>query len=221
MEWTRYRAPSIGSWLSPGPDRQMRLADVEVSELRRDEIPAAAEVVALAMCDNPTQVDVHGGDRARRVRHLRAMGKTILRTRREPGIAAREDGAIVGLVSAVEPGGCSPPAASQLRTLPLFFRLGPRTAARLAAYGSDWVKHDPREPHWHVGPVAVRPDRQGRGVGSEMMAAFCRRMEERGGTVYLETDKEENVPFYRKFGFEVIEEADLLSVRHWFMRRAF
>jgi hypothetical protein len=36
---------------------------------------------------------------------------------------------------------------------------------------------------------------------------------------YLETDKYENVCFYRKFGFDIIAEAEVLEVPTWFMSR--
>jgi hypothetical protein len=36
---------------------------------------------------------------------------------------------------------------------------------------------------------------------------------------YLETDKPENVRLYQRFGFRVIESADVLGVRNWFMSR--
>ena len=36
----------------------------------------------------------------------------------------------------------------------------------------------------------------------------------------LETDKPENVTFYRKFGFETVDEITVLGMRTWFMRRA-
>jgi hypothetical protein len=37
---------------------------------------------------------------------------------------------------------------------------------------------------------------------------------------FLETDKPENVTFYRKFGFQSIDEIAILGLRTWFMRRA-
>jgi hypothetical protein len=45
-------------------------------------------------------------------------------------------------------------------------------------------------------------------------------MDDCGMLLYLETDKSENVPFYQKFGFTVVAEADVLGVPNWFMSRA-
>jgi aminoglycoside 6'-N-acetyltransferase I len=46
---------------------------------------------------------------------------------------------------------------------------------------------------WQLHPLAVRPDRQGRGVGRALVAALEDRVRERGGTtIYLGTDDEDN-----------------------------
>jgi hypothetical protein len=37
---------------------------------------------------------------------------------------------------------------------------------------------------------------------------------------YLETDKFDNVGFYEKFGFRVVEEGAVLGIPNWFMCRA-
>jgi hypothetical protein len=42
-------------------------------------------------------------------------------------------------------------------------------------------------------------------------------MDDCGMLLYLETDKSENVPFYQKFGFTVVAEADVLGVPNWFI----
>jgi hypothetical protein len=36
---------------------------------------------------------------------------------------------------------------------------------------------------------------------------------------YLETDKPENVTFYKRFGFEVVDEHPVLGIKNWFMLR--
>jgi hypothetical protein len=51
------------------------------------------------------------------------------------------------------------------------------------------------------------------------MADFCTRMDQCAGLAYLETDKRENVRFYRRFGFAVVAQAEVLGVRNWFMSR--
>jgi hypothetical protein len=52
-----------------------------------------------------------------------------------------------------------------------------------------------------------------------MVGAFCQRMDQEQMPLYLETDKFENVAFYQKVGFTVIEEAAVLGIPNWFMSR--
>jgi predicted N-acetyltransferase YhbS len=87
-----------------------------------------------------------------------------------------------------------------------------RLVTTAARYGCEIVGPD-------VGPVAVDPHLQGLGIGSDLMRALCRRMDAAGEEAYLETDKEINVRFYERFGFEVVGEEDVLGVPGWIMLR--
>jgi ribosomal protein S18 acetylase RimI-like enzyme len=55
--------------------------------------------------------------------------------------------------------------------------------------------------------IAVRPESQGRGIGKELVEAFCRELAERGAkAVCLTTDRDHNDGvnrFYQKLGFTV------------------
>jgi ribosomal protein S18 acetylase RimI-like enzyme len=82
-----------------------------------------------------------------------------------------------------------------------------------------WTRRDPEERHWHIGPLAVDSHLQGMGVGSLLMQVFCAQMDAAREDAYLETDKEINVRFYERFGFEVVGEQEVLDVTNWFMLR--
>jgi predicted N-acetyltransferase YhbS len=97
--------------------------------------------------------------------------------------------------------------------------IGLPTAARFGSWRREWAKRDPEEPHVHLGPIAVDRDRQGEGIGSLIMGEHCRRLDAAGAVGYLETDKEINVAFYERFGYETIDEAEVIGVPNWFMRR--
>ena len=81
-------------------------------------------------------------------------------------------------------------------------------------------KHHPRQPHWHLGPVAVVPERQGQGIGSRLLEHFCSYVDKTGEMAFLETDKLENARLYERFGFSIAAEALSLGVRNWFMWRS-
>jgi predicted N-acetyltransferase YhbS len=78
---------------------------------------------------------------------------------------------------------------------------------------------DLAEPRWHLGPVAVEPRLQGQGIGTALLTACCSYLNDHAMVSYLETDKYENVCFYRKFGFDVIAEDEVLGVPTWRMSR--
>jgi len=90
---------------------------------------------------------------------------------------------------------------------------------RVLKWADEWARRDLAEPHWHLGPVAVDPHLQGKGIGGALLAKFCVRMDDSGALSYLETDKSENVRFYERFGFTVIAESKILGVPNWFMSR--
>jgi ribosomal protein S18 acetylase RimI-like enzyme len=64
----------------------------------------------------------------------------------------------------------------------------------------------PDEPHWHLECLAVDPDRQGQGIGSQVLSFGLRRADEVGSACGLETSNERTMALYRRFGFEVRDE---------------
>jgi GNAT superfamily N-acetyltransferase len=93
--------------------------------------------------------------------------------------------------------------------------------ARIGEWLTAWASRDPADTrHWHLGPIAADAPLQGQGIGSVMMEEFCRRADEAGDAAYLETDKDVNVRFYERFGFETVAEATVLGQPNWFMSRA-
>ena len=90
---------------------------------------------------------------------------------------------------------------------------------RAIVFGAATVANDLAEPHWHVGPVSVEPGCQGLGIGTKLLAALCRGLDEEQGIGFLETDKPENVRLYERFGFAVTHIVDILGATVWHMRR--
>jgi GNAT superfamily N-acetyltransferase len=64
----------------------------------------------------------------------------------------------------------------------------------------------PKEPHWYLATLGTEPSLQGKGRGSALMSSMMERVDESGQPAYLESSKERNVPFYARFGFDVVEE---------------
>jgi len=66
-------------------------------------------------------------------------------------------------------------------------------------------KHAPGD-HWYLLILGTDPDQQGNGNGSACIEIGAAQAQEAGLPVYLETMVEDNVAFYEKRGFEVVEE---------------
>lgn len=199
---------------------ELDLARVEVGDLRPDEQADAVAVVARAMSTSPMSRAVIGPDPDRCYRQLVRFFTRLYRfAEHQRPLVARLDGRIVASTNDLVDGACRAGTALKLRSLPAVLAAGPRTAARTVRWLSDWEQRDPDAPHSHYGPFGVEPALQGRGIGSLVMAEYTRRLDEGGEDAYLETDKPENVALYGRFGFEVIEEAEVLGVANWFMWR--
>jgi GNAT superfamily N-acetyltransferase len=67
----------------------------------------------------------------------------------------------------------------------------------------------PREPHWYLEGIGTDPPKQRRGVGAALIAPGLAHCDRDGVPAFLETQKETNVPYYRRFGFEVSGELDV------------
>jgi ribosomal protein S18 acetylase RimI-like enzyme len=83
-----------------------------------------------------------------------------------------------------------------------------------------WAAHHPPDPHSHLGPIAVRREYQGRGIGRLLMEHYCTCLDARGQASYPEADNQENVRFYQRFGFEILREPNILGVVNTFIWRS-
>lgn len=82
-----------------------------------------------------------------------------------------------------------------------------------------WCHLDPQEPHIHLGPIGVIPGSQRQGIGTALMNRYIDGLEEERSVGYLETDRLENVQFYKKFGFVVKHEEVVIDTPTWYMSR--
>jgi ribosomal protein S18 acetylase RimI-like enzyme len=83
-----------------------------------------------------------------------------------------------------------------------------------------WSIRDPVDQHWHLGPIGVLPTHRRQGLGSSLMSVFCNQVDKCSAKAYLETDLDENVLFYKKFGFEVVSTSSIFNVENKYMTRA-
>ena len=134
------------------------------------------------------------------------------------------NGRLVGVAAWVPPGAYPLGVASQARG---FFGAGRAMALRPKGlrdglrYMNAIERAHPKDPMWYLLLLVVDPSVQRAGIGAHLQEPVLERADEDGVDCYLETQSEDNLPYYRRFGYEV--EAELGPVPGgpplWTMRR--
>ena len=128
-------------------------------------------------------------------------------------------GALVGASVAWPPGTCRPSFATRVRVLSTALTLGLGVATRVSAAHSTWRRHDPTEPHLHLGAIAVDRRVENAGIKELLVLRHVRRLDATGLPGYVSTDSSDEVDFFAGFGYAVREEHEVVGVRCWTMRR--
>lgn len=195
----------------------------EIRELDANQLGEAARVVGRGMRDNPLHYRAFGDDDDRREAILIRLFLPVLRLYLTKGavLGAFDEGRLVGVCGMVRPGRCQPTTGEKLRLISSLLRSAPLPSLRaVLTWTGAWRRRDPGRSHWHLGPVAVDRELQGRGIGRAMITEFCRRVDALGAVAYLETDKASNVAFYEHYHFETKQQAPVLGIPNWFMIRS-
>ena len=90
----------------------------------------------------------------------------------------------------------------------LFFHTGLGMIRKLLVYESFAMKLKKKytgHVDWYVFNLSVRQSAQGKGIASKLMRPMLHFCDDEKMLVYLETNKESNVPMYRHYGFELQE----------------
>ena len=76
-------------------------------------------------------------------------------------------------------------------------------------------------PHWHLSPMGVKPEYQGKGHGSKLMRSMLRKLDEEKLPCFLETQNKNNVEIYKHYGFNIIDKTTIpdAKLEHWSMLR--
>lgn len=99
--------------------------------------------------------------------------------------------------------------------------MGEETDERFDEYTKIKKALMPDEPHTYVVSLVVKPGKQGKGYGGQLLEEICSlsKSDPNSKSTMLDTTKEINVRFYEKHGFEVIGESELGACPIFLMRR--
>jgi GNAT superfamily N-acetyltransferase len=177
--------------------------DMRTSTVRRAaaaDVPALAGIIADAFFADPTMLWIVPDGERRRV-----AGPVLFRpyasgTQRVGGAWISHDGAGAALWT---PPGQAVPAEDEAEAFgqQLAEVLDDGELARVDALVTAFDEHLPTEAHAHLQLHGVRPDAQGRGLGSALLEAALTELDRDGVPAYLEATNAGSRRLYERHGF--------------------
>jgi GNAT superfamily N-acetyltransferase len=182
------------------------------------EQPAVVGAVARAFYDDPLfgHFLPHHVQQTKGILAFMASGVADAKPFNEIWVA-RTDGAIAAAAVWLPPGGYPRGRRRELVTLlrgaPTFAYSGRRVAGALRLTGAvDKAHHQLTEPHFYLAILGADPRWQRTGAGSAAIQPVLDRCDAEGLPAYLETQKEENLAYYARHAFDVVEQLEVHGV---------
>jgi len=199
---------------------------LELLNLDRRTLDEIAVVATEAFADDPFFVFLMANERIRR-RALGIFFRAMVGESRPGAVVhgARDaSGRLVGVAAFVRPGAWPLSIGAQVRQLrSALVAMIPRPRALID--GSRYLfaieSIHPKEEMWYLQLLAVDPSAQRGGIGGALQEQVYPQADREGLVSYLETQKEANLAYYRRFGYEL--DRELHPVKKgpplWTMRR--
>jgi GNAT superfamily N-acetyltransferase len=196
---------SQGEVLTPTAADRPRPAGGDIRKMTAAEVAPVAVTLAQAFYEDP-HFRWFVRDDATRMRKLEHGFGTFVRRVWLPKDEGYVHERMIGAALWMPPGTWHLSPLSQLLLLPAIVRdLRADTPRLLKALNYIEKKH-PREAHWYLPIIGVRPAWQGRGYGAALLRAMLERCDAERVPAYLEASTARNVALYERHGFEVVEE---------------
>ncbi|MGD8701844.1 MAG: GNAT family N-acetyltransferase [Desulfosarcina sp.] len=188
------------------------MGNFQISFMQQNDIQKSAEVLSIAMLNNPHHLGVFLGNGEKERLEIEKMFLELFHS--SPGIVflAKENEKIIGVMRMQS-------CIGKVVDKPDIVEDENDLNWRKSVWFQEWAAHDPVDQHWHLGPIGVLPSHRGTGVGTALMQRFCKEVDNCSAKAYLETDLDENVRFYEKFGFNVISRSNIFDVENRYMLR--
>ena len=90
----------------------------------------------------------------------------------------------------------------------IFQSIGLSNVKKAISRESEIKKHQPKGPLYYLWFIGVDNTEQNKGVGSKLLTEVIAEGHRQNRTVCLETSTVKNLPWYKKFGFEIYKELD-------------
>lgn len=196
-----------------------------IERLSRDHKAEAVEVLAAAFHEYPVMRFVlrdAGEAYEARLRALVGFFCELRFTRDFPVLGLRDGGGLAAVAGINDPEPGPWPPALEAAWAETGGIIGRPALDRLERFEATGAGLEPKVPHYYLGIIGVRPDLQGRGLARILIDGLIGMSREhpRSEGITLTTESPGNVPLYRRFGFEVVGEADIDELHTWVMFRA-
>lgn len=196
--------------------RQFKIDNLDILfKLTPEHTDKAAEVAGRAFYDDPVALFTLP-DKKEREEKLPNSFKMIYAYGIRHGVSYATSSNLEGIIIWLPPDKLYPSFWGMMRYggLKLMFkrsnlRKGAIKAIKgiIAIFNYEEERHRALAPfeHWYLQNIAVEPEQQGKGYGSQLISAMTEKIDNIGLPIYLETNKERNLSFYQKHGFEISE----------------
>jgi len=182
-----------------------------------ERLDTTVSLLAEAFVANPLHISAFGPQRIDQNRSFFRIGLRHMFTGQ--AFVALADDKVRGYIHFNASPNCLPaPEEIPLVVTTLLKPLG-EAIPQIIKWFARWCHLDPEEPHVHLGPIGVAPDAQGQGIGTALMYRYIEHLKQEQTAGYLETDRLSNIEFYKKFGFVVQREEQIIGTPTWSMWR--
>jgi len=196
--------------------------EVVAAVLRWEDERRVAALLARAFVDDPLVIAICDAPAPQRQERMRWSFRVAVRSHwlgRQPAWTVVDAGGTpLGVVLATRSRLSVQPHSDLLFTLRGLRHIGVRLALRGLKAAQVIASQAPPEPFTYLRTLGVDPQHQRRGVGSRLVEQVLRSAPP-ALPVYLETAKEQNVPFYVRHGFMPAGEFECLGVPVWRLLR--
>jgi GNAT superfamily N-acetyltransferase len=182
----------------------------EVREATAQDVEGIADALVRAFFDDPLMAflfqDDDGRRRKSRLFFVGDAKRAIVKAKGR--VETTTDGPAKGGAIWFAPDQWRTGGLELFTQLPMLFKMGTETPRALGVLNQVEKVH-PKTPHWYLAVLGTDPDHQGKGVGSALLAPVLQKCDQEGIPAYLESSKNQNIPFYERHGFTVSSELKL------------
>src|SRR4030095_4693299 len=181
---------------------------IVIEKFSADRLDECVAVLANAFVDNPLHRSAFGRGRIDQNRLFFRIGLRHMCV--AAAFVALVDGAVSGYVHFNASPHCLPAPQELPKAVATLLKPLGEALPQVIRWFTRWC---------HLDPIGVTPAMQGQGVGTALMNRYVDYLKQAKSAGYLETDRPENVEFYKKFGFVVQGEEMLIGTSTWDMWR--